>query len=104
MKDFSHQSVPSMLLAEDHVHFGGMNLFYRLRVIGGDVQNRFSISISMLNESAEEEVGNDIENALRIYRRMIDGAVTPCALSDVISDLRYESKKVKKSLYNPFII
>ena len=99
MKEMMKKS--TVLLMEDHVCFGGMNLFYRLSVLEDGLRHRFLISVSLLNEYAEEAVGEDLERALRIYRKVTKGAVTPCALCDVLTDLRMDGKKVKKSLYNP---
>ena len=87
MKKATHQI--AITLCEDHVYFGGMQLTYRLSLIPGEVMHRYSISISLGEETCEAEAGNDLSRALGHYQRIREGCVTPCGLDDVMQELRY---------------
>ena len=76
-------------LCEDHVYFGGMQLTYRLLLAPGEVLHRYSISVSLGEETCEAEAGNDLLRALGYYQRIREGIVTPCALEDVMQELWY---------------
>ena len=76
-------------LCEDHVYFGGMQLTYRLLLAPGEVLHRYSISVSLGEETCEAEAGNDLSRALGHYQRIREGIVTPCALDDVMQELWY---------------
>ena len=80
---------PIITLCEDHVYFGGMQLTYRLLLIPGEVLHRYSISISLCDETCEAEAGSDLLLALKHYQRIREGCVTPCGLDDVMQELRY---------------
>ncbi len=80
---------PTITLCEDHVYFGGMQLTYRLSLIPGEMMHRYSISISLGNETCEAEAGSDLARALGHYQRIREGCVTPCGLDDVMQELRY---------------
>lgn len=72
-----------IVLVGETVRFGGMILDYRL--IAYPTQNeRFHVRISTGRETAESVVGSDIEHALRIYRILLGGRVTPCGLAEVL--------------------
>ncbi len=79
----------AIILCEDHVYFGGMQLRYCLLLIPGEMMHRYIISISMGEEICEAEAGNDLLGALGHYRRIREGCVTPCGLDDVMQELRY---------------
>ena len=80
---------PIITLCEDHVYFGGMQLTYRLLLTPGEVMHRYSVSISLCDETCEAEAGNDLLSALENYQRIREGRVTPCGLDDVMQELRY---------------
>lgn len=77
----------SIVLAQETVRFGGMLLDYRL-VASTSETDRFQIQISTGAEQAESGAGSDIEAALRAYRAVLRGRVTPCGLADVMYDLK----------------
>ena len=79
----------AIVLCEDHVCFGGMQLTYRLLLIPGEMMHHYSISISLGDETCEAEAGNDLSRALAHYQRVREGCVTPCGLDDVMQELRY---------------
>ena len=79
----------TVALCEDHVYFGGMQLTYRLLLTPGEVMHRYSISISLGDETCEADAGNDLSRALCHYQRIREGCVTPCGLDDVMQELRY---------------
>ena len=79
----------AIVLCEDHVYFGGMQLTYRLLLIPGEVMHHYFISISLGEETCEAEAGNDLSLALAHYQRIREGCVTPCGLDDVMQELRY---------------
>ena len=87
MKKATNYSI--ITLYEDHVYFGGMQLTYRLLLLPGEVMNDYSISISLGKETCEAEAGNDLLLAIEHYQRIREGRVTPCALDDVMQELRY---------------
>ena len=76
-------------LCEDHVYFGGMQLIYRLLLIPGETVHRYSISVSLSEETCEADVGSELSRALGYYQRIREGYVTPCGLDDVMQELRY---------------
>ena len=78
-----------ILLAEEHVYFGGMTLTYQLRMDRSPVCRRFSVRINMEHEFDEAEVGTDLMRAVSCYRSLIGGIVTPCALEDAVRHARY---------------
>lgn len=78
-----------VLLTEDHVYFGGMNLTYELRMITERVARRFLIRVEKADEFCVAELGGDLVRAVEHYRRVVDGTVTPCALEDVLQDIQY---------------
>ena len=79
----------TITLCEDHVYFGGMQLTYRLSLVPGEVMHRYTISISLEQETCEADAGNELSRALGHYQRIREGCVTPCGLDDVMQELRY---------------
>lgn len=77
----------TILLAQETVSFGGMLLDYRL-VACQSPSERFRICVASGDERVESVIGNDLEAALRTYRTVLQGRVTPCALEDVMYDLK----------------
>lgn len=76
-----------IVLTQETVHFGGMILDYRLVAYHSRV-HRFRIRVTSGSETVESAVGCDIDAALRIYRAILGGRVTPCGLEDVLCDLQ----------------
>ncbi len=73
-------------LTEETVGFGGMLLEYSL--LGYPVRaDRFRICVLLGEERAEFGVGNNLERAIKLYRTVVRGRVTPCGLADVLKDL-----------------
>lgn len=89
----------TMVLVQDIVRFGGMQLLYSLEVRRGDPNNFFEIRISMGDETAMACAGESIDYALECYRRIVRGIVTPCTLEDVMCDFDSLRKKLRKNLY-----
>lgn len=85
-QDPTRQPKP-ITLAQETVRFGGMILDYRLNAYPSRIE-RFRIRITSGDECAESTIGNDIDAALRIYRAILHGRVTPCGLDDVMYDLK----------------
>ncbi len=88
-----------MVLAQDIVRFGGMQLLYTLSIKKGRPNNRFEISISMDDECAVAEAGETLDFAVYSYRRIVGSIVTPCTLEDVMKDFEYSRTKLQKKLY-----
>ncbi len=78
-----------VVLCNDHVYFGGMQLTYRFSVLPSEVINCYLISVSLGDEICEVEVGNDLVRSLGYYCRIREGCVTPCGLEDVMQELNY---------------
>ena len=78
-----------VLLAEEHVYFGGMNLTYQLLVLTGESMNRYRIRVIKGDEVDAAELGTDLLTAVQWYRTIVQGTVTPCALQDVMHELQY---------------
>lgn len=78
-----------IVLCEDHVYFGGMQLTYRFSVLPGEVMHRYFIGVFLAEEFCEVEAGEDLVRALGHYLRVREGCVTPCGLDDVMQELRY---------------
>ena len=89
MEQSIHQQ--TIVLCQDHVYFGGMQLTYRFSVLPGEGIHRYFIGITLENERNEVEAGNDLVSALGHYRRICEGYVTPCGLDDVMQELHYVS-------------
>lgn len=79
----------AIVLCQDHVYFGGMQLVYRFSVLAGEEVNRYLISVSLEKETCEADAGGDLSRALGHYHRVRDGYVTPCGLDDVMHELHY---------------
>ena len=87
MKSIFHQK--TIVLCEDHVYFGGMQLTYRFLLLPGEVMHQYFISISLGEETCEAEAGTDLARAFGHYCRICEGCVTPCGLDDVMQELQY---------------
>ncbi len=85
-QDPTHQH-PPIILIQETVRFGGMILDYRLVAYRSRTE-RFRIRITSGEEQVESTIGNDIDAALRVYRAVLHGRVTPCGLEDVMYDLK----------------
>lgn len=105
MKMKQDGSVPSpMVLTQDIVRFGGMQLLYSLRVMEGFPSNRFEISITKDDETMSARAGDQLDDALECYHCVVQGIVTPCTLEDVMKDFEYSRIKLKKNLYKRSIM
>ncbi len=80
----------SVTLTEEIISFGGMLLKYSL-IASNTYVDRFRIRVMLGDERAEYGTGNDIDLALKRYRAVVRGRVTPCGLSDVMYDLCREA-------------
>lgn len=80
----------AITLTEEIISFGGMMLEYRL-IACNTYADRFRIRVILGEERAEYGMGNDIDLALKCYRAVVRGRVTPCGLSDVMYDLCREA-------------
>ena len=89
MKSTQAYNAQSVLLTEDHIYFGGMSLSYQLLVKSDYPIHHFYIRIQKSEEEEMAEVGTDLYHAVRCYQSIVRGAVTPCTLVEVVSDLRY---------------
>ena len=74
-----------MILEEETVTFGGMLLRYQLFVTNGS-NARFIIRVATGDEQTEALLGDRVDPALKLYRAIVRGRVTPCALQDVVGD------------------
>ncbi|MBR7098986.1 MAG: hypothetical protein IKC59_06185 [Clostridia bacterium] len=74
-----------MILEEETVAFGGMLLHYQLLVCNGE-RGRFHIRVASGDEHTEAALGNRVSDAIKLYHSIVRGRVTPCGLSDVVSD------------------
>ena len=100
MKDNQERTAPTaLILAQDIVRFGGMQLSYSLRVKQGVPSNVYEICVSKSDERTTVFAGESLDFAFECYRRIIDGIVTPCTLEDVMRDFEYSRIKLKKYLY-----
>ena len=105
MKNKQEQSIPmSMILTEELVQFGGMQLKYSLLVRESVPHNRFEIRIVKDDEVMTVRAGDRLEYALECYHKVVGGIVTPCTLEDVMRDFEYSRRKSRKSLYNRSIM
>lgn len=86
MKNAEQKTENGILLKEETVSFGGMILEYRLLVCN-TYADRFRIRVQKGEERAEHSLGNDVEEAIRQYRAVVRGRVTPCGLEDVMCEL-----------------
>ncbi len=57
----------------------------------GDPDARFGISVEFKGEMSVHPLGTQAETAFCIFRRISEGNVTPCTLSDVARDLELEA-------------
>ena len=94
----------AIVLTQNVVRFGGMQLQYMLRVRVGDPINRFDIKIMKDDEHAIAEAGDRLEYAMDCYQRIVSGIVTPCTLEDVMKDFEYSRIKFEKNLYKRSIM
>lgn len=82
-------NLQTIALCQDHVYFGGMQLTYRLSLVPGEVMHRYTISVSLGQETCRADAGNDLSRAIKYYERIREGCVTPCGLDDVMQELHY---------------
>ena len=75
-----------LTLEEETVSFGGMLLKYQLLICNGE-DTKFYIRVATGDEHMEAALGNRVDPALKLYRAIVRGRVTPCGLQDVLSDL-----------------
>lgn len=94
----------SMLLTQDVIRFGGMQICYSLHVKEDFPTNQFEIRVSKEDERMRAVVGTCLEDAIEYYHRIMKGIVTPCTLEDVMKDFEYSRLKLKKNLYKRSII
>ena len=78
-----------VVLCEDHVYFGGMQLTYQLSLLPHELQNQYYVAVLLAGERCEADAGCDLERAIWQYRRIREGCVTPCGLDDVMQELHY---------------
>ena len=79
-----------LLIQEDLQHQTGFPILYRLHAQGNESDSHFSISVTIPDEeTCEVDAGSDLLRALNYYRRIKDGNVTPCTLTEILQDLRY---------------
>ena len=74
-----------LTLEEETVSFGGMLLKYQFLVCN-EAELRFVVRVILGEEHMEAALGNRIDPALKLYRAIVRGRVTPCGLHDVVSD------------------
>lgn len=74
-----------LTLEEETVSFGGMLLKYQFLVRNG-AELHFVVRVILGQEHVEAALGNRIDPALKLYRAIVRGRVTPCGLQDVVSD------------------
>ena len=89
MKSSQFKSGDTVLLTEDHIYFGGMSLSYQLLIETEKRIHHFYIRIQKSEEQEIADVGTDLYRAIRWYRSIVDGTVTPCTLAEVLEDLQY---------------
>lgn len=94
----------SMLLAQDVVRFGGMQICYSLHVKEDFPTNQFEIRVSKDDERMRATVGICLDDAIEYYHSVVKGIVTPCTLEDVVKDFEYSRLKFQKNLYKRSII
>ena len=88
MKSSALSTQNRITLHEEHIYFGGMHLTYRLMLLRGEELHGFGICVMKGSEVQEVNVGVDLSRALSWYEAIVKGAVTPCALEEVVRDLQ----------------
>ena len=73
-----------VLLVSDTVKVKGYRPRYYLWRDAGN----YRVEVQLGREWAEEDLGGDLTFAADCYRAIRKGGVTPCALSDVVEELR----------------
>ena len=105
MKRNQEDAIPqSMLLTQDIVRFGGMQIRYSLHVREDVPTNRFEIRVAKDDESMRAAAGDRLDDAIRYYHSVVEGIVTPCTLEDVMKDFEYSRRKLQKNLYKRSIM
>ncbi|MBQ8432726.1 MAG: hypothetical protein IJX28_07560 [Clostridia bacterium] len=90
MKDLGirTEETAQMTLKEECVLYGGLSLLYRLIAERRRKQTRFFVSVELNGERAGSYLGDDLLRAWDTYSKLVRGAVTPCSLQEVLSDLK----------------
>ena len=86
MNSFAESHDRLIVLKEEQVLFGGLSLYYRFTVESLGGEPRFGIFVDLDREQARGDLGNTLPRAWDRYLRIVNGAVTPCSLSDVLTD------------------
>lgn len=89
----------SLVLTQDVVRFGGMQLLYSLSVREAVPSNCFEITVEKDDETAVADAGDALEFAYESYRQIVGNLVTPCTLEDVMRDFEYYRINLQKTLY-----
>ena len=85
MKKTQNCNACQFILEEETVSFGGMLLKYQFLACN-NYDLRFHVRVDSGKEHVEATLGNRLDPALKLYRAIVRGRVTPCGLHDVVSD------------------
>ncbi len=82
-------TVSCVTLKERSVQCQGLSLKYRLNVICEAHDTHYEVEVALDGrECARATVGGDIEIALTLFDAICQGTVTPCALTEIIDEMR----------------
>ena len=77
------------LLARSCAARGGLFVEYRLEQTVSATESGYYLTLFGAGDFGRISVGEDLLFAVECYRTAVQGCVTPCAIADIVSDLRF---------------
>ena len=77
---------PKVMLKQTHRFCNGQRLDYFLFGGSDGKWDCFRVAVKGFGEEAETEFANDLSSALKLFDKLVEGAVPPCVLDEIVRD------------------
>ena len=77
---------PKVMLKQTHRFCNGQRLDYCLYGNSDGKWDLFRITVNGFGEEAHTEFSNDLSSALKLFDKLVEGAVPPCVLDEIVYD------------------
>ena len=77
---------PKVMLKQTQRYCNGQRLDYCLYGNSDGKWDWFRITVKGFGEEAYTEFSNDLSSALKLFDKLVEGAVPPCVLSEIVCD------------------
>ena len=88
----------TVVLKKACVRCHGLSLRYSLAAVQTCDGVRYDAAVERGDEKQSVTLGNDVEEALRLFEMLWRGSVTPCVLKETVADLHTAAFLDEKSL------